>query len=205
MDINPLLASPTGIVVLDARVVLYDASIPDADLPRLAIRPYPNQYVSSLTLRDGTPVRVRPIMPEDEPLMARFHERLSEETVYMRYLQSLKLNQRTAHERLTRICFIDYDRELALVATYGPVGNEEIIAVGRLSKSHGRNEAEFAVLVRDDFQRGGLGTALLERLLAIARDEKIDRVVGFILSENLAMQKTAARSGFVLDRTSEPS
>ena len=67
-------------------------------------------------MKDGNEVVIRPIRPEDEPLMVEFHEKLSERSVYLRYFQPLKLRQRTAHERLTRICFIDYDREMALVA-----------------------------------------------------------------------------------------
>jgi acetyltransferase len=93
---------------------------------------------------------------------------------------------------------------MALVALAAPGGSEEIAGVGRLSKFHGRDDAELAVLVRDDFQRRGLGTALVERLLAVAREEKISRVVAFMLPENLGMQRTAARLGFVLDRSGGP-
>jgi acetyltransferase len=204
VDINPLLVSAGGCVALDARVVLHEASVADSALPRLAIRPYPAQYVSSFTTRDGAALRIRPIRPEDEPLMVRFHEKLSQQTVYLRYVENLKLSQRIAHERLSRICFTDYDREMALVALHAAGGSEEIVGVGRLSKFHGRDDAELAVLVRDDFQRRGLGTALVERLLAVAREEKISRVVAFMLPENLGMQRTAARLGFVLDRSGGP-
>jgi acetyltransferase len=203
VDINPLLVSPEGCLALDARVVLYQAAIPDAELPALAIRPYPAQYVSSFTIRDGATIRIRPIRPEDEPKMVRFHEKLSEETVHMRYLQNLKLDRRVAHERLTRICFIDYDREMALVAeTTG--GSEEIVAVARFSKSHGRDDAEVAVLVRDDFQRRGIGVAILQRLVEAARQEKVARLVAFMVAENLGMQRIAAKAGFLLDRVSDP-
>jgi acetyltransferase len=116
LDINPLLASPERLIALDARVVLHDPQTAEEDLPQTAIRPYPIQYVSEEETPDGERVRVRPIRPEDEPLMVRFHESLSEQSVYMRYFHMMKLDQRTAHERLTRICFIDYDREMALVA-----------------------------------------------------------------------------------------
>jgi len=193
VDINPLLVSADGCLALDARVVLYDASLPDASLPRLAIRPYPAQYVSSFATRDGATLRIRPIRPEDEPLMVRFHKKLSQQTVYLRYLENLKLDQRIAHERLTRICFIDYDREMALVALSGAGESEEIAAVARLSRFHGRDEAEMAVLVRDDFQRRGLGAALVDRLLDVAREEKLSRVVAFMLPENIGMQKIAAK------------
>ena len=107
--------------------------------------------------------------------MVRFHEKLSEDSVYLRYFQSLKLSRRVAHERLTRICFIDYDREMALVADAKDpeTGEHEIIAMGRLSRLYGTDEAEFSLEVRDAFQRRGLGTELLRRLVAIGRDEQI--------------------------------
>jgi acetyltransferase len=121
--------------------------------------------------------------------------------VYMRYLGFMKLEQRIAHERLTRICFIDYDREMVQVAERpgAPSGESEILGVGRLSKSHGRNEAEFAVLIRDDFQKLGLGSEFLRRLLNVARDEKLDRVFAIMSAENTAMRKMALSAGFRLD------
>ena len=92
-------------VALDARIILHDADVRESDLPPLAIRPYPVQFVTAWKLRDGTPVTIRPIRPEDEPLMVAFHKTLSEESVHFRYFGSVKLEQRVAHERLTRICF----------------------------------------------------------------------------------------------------
>ena len=118
IDINPLLASADDLVALDARVVLHDPKTTEEQLPKLAIRPYPTQYVSTWKMKDGKKVTIRPIRPEDEPLMVKFHETLSERSVYLRYFSPLKLQQRVAHERLTRICFNDYDREIALVAEY---------------------------------------------------------------------------------------
>ncbi len=107
IDINPLLISPDGILALDARVVLHEANVPDDRLPHTAIRPYPSQYVFPLRTKAGVDVRLRPIRPEDEPLMVKFHETLSERSVYFRYMHPLKLSQRVAHERLTHICFTD--------------------------------------------------------------------------------------------------
>src|SRR6202022_3178170 len=118
MEINPLLASPDRLVALDARIVLHGAEIDGKDLPRSAIRPYPTQYVSSWTMKNGVPILFRPIRPEDEPLMVKFHETLSEQTVYLRYFHMDQLSARVAHERLIRKCFIDYDKERALVADY---------------------------------------------------------------------------------------
>jgi acetyltransferase len=196
IDINPLLASANQLVALDARVVLYEPQLQEADLPRLAIRPYPTQYIRPWHLRDGTMVNIRPIRPEDEPLMVQFHEGLSEHSVYMRYFHALKLDQRIAHDRLTRICYIDYDREMVLVAVRRePV--REIAGVARLSKVYGTDEAEFAILISDDYQGHGLGTELLERLIQVAREEgDIGRVVAHMLPENLGMKRVAEKLGF---------
>jgi acetyltransferase len=110
----------------------------------------------------------------------------------------LKLSQRVAHERLTRICFNDYDREIALVAEYTPAGADrpQILGVGRLSKVRGLNEAEFAVLISDTWQEQGLGTELLTRLVAVGRAEKLQRIVGHILPENHAMSTVCRKVGF---------
>ena len=199
IDINPLLASADGLVALDARVLLHDPATREADLPRPAIRPYPIQYVTDWKMKDGRTVTIRPIRPEDEPLMIDFHGKLSDRSVYLRYFQPLKLTQRTAHERLTRICFIDYQREMALVVELTKAdGSREIIAVGRLSKLHGQNEGECAVLIRDQFQHQGLGTELVSRLLQVARDEKLGAVVSTMLGINREMRGICNRLGFRL-------
>ncbi len=205
IDINPLLASPERLLALDARVVLHPSDMPEEQLPKLAIRPYPHQYVAPWTMKDGTPVILRPIRPEDEPLMVKFHEKLSERTVYFRYFGALKLSQRVTHERLTRICFQDYGRELALVADrkHPDTGERRIIGVGRLTRTHGSNEAEFAVLVCDECQGKGLGTELLRNLLQIAREEKLSRVTGYILPENVEMARVCQKLGFKLHRSGD--
>jgi acetyltransferase len=197
IDINPLLASPDGLMALDARVVLHSPEIGEQDLPRPAIRPYPTQYVQPWTTKSGASVTIRPIRPEDEPLMVRFHETLSDRSVHFRYFHMMGLSERVAHERLARICFVDYDREMVLVAEYQtPGGIPEIIAVGRLTKIHGGDTAEFALVVSDQYQGQGLGTELLRRLAKIARTEGIGRVIGYILPENSAMQGICQKLGF---------
>ena len=206
LDINPLLASPERLIALDARIVLHEPLTSEEDLPRTAIRPYPSQYVFAEEMHDGTPIVVRPIRPEDEPLMVKFHESLSEESVYMRYFHMMKLDQRTAHERLTRICFIDYDREMALVAerTDRETGEREILGVSRLSRRGAApGEAEFSVLVSDRFQRRGLGTLLLSRLLEVGRAEGLRRITAEILLDNRPMQRISERLGFHLRRDYE--
>ena len=110
----------------------------------------------------------------------------------------MNLDQRVTHERLTRICFIDYDREMALVVERAnPETHEpEILAVGRLTKAHHRNEAEFALLIADGFQRHGLGTELLRQLVEIGRAEGLDRIVADMLPENDSMIRIARQLGF---------
>jgi len=206
LDINPLLASPERLVSLDARVVLHEPETDEEELPRNAIRPYPNQYVSQAMMKDGTAVTVRPIRPEDEPLMIKFHESLSERSVYMRYFQMLNLDRRTAHERLVRICFIDYDREMALVTEHWnpETGEREILGVGRLSRERvAPSEAEISVLVSDRFQRQGLGTILVERLLEIGRAEGLRRITAVILFDNRPVQRLFRKLGFHLRRDRE--
>jgi acetyltransferase len=155
-------------------------------------------------MKDGTPVTIRPIRPEDEPLMAKFHETLSERSVYFRYFHMMNLSQRVAHERLTRICFIDYDREMALVVERkGDPGDREILAVGRLTKLPGTRQAELAVLVSDRFQNLGIGAELLRRLVEVGREEKLERIVADILPENRAMQRIAKNVGFQMRHSLE--
>jgi len=199
IDINPLLASPDRLLALDARVVLLDPSLKPEQLPKPAIRPYPTQYVWPFTLRDSSQIMIRPIRPEDEPLMVDFHHKLSDRTVYLRYFYSLSLGARTAHERLARTCFGDYDREMALVADREnpQTGEHEILGVGRLSRQHEKNEAEVAILVCDRCQGKGLGLELLRRLVQVAREEKLQRVRGEMLQDNVAMQAILRKLGFV--------
>jgi acetyltransferase len=198
IDINPLLASPGRLLALDARIVLHPPETPEASLPQPAIRPYPQEYVSSWTMRDGEPVTIRPIRPEDEPLLVRFHQTLSEESVHMRFFRAMNLDQRIAHERLTRICFIDYEREMALVAErLDPATRQpQVVAVGRLIKSRDRTAAECALLVSDPFHGRGLGTEIMRRLLDIARAECVRRIAADILPENHTMQRILERLGF---------
>jgi acetyltransferase len=205
IDINPLLASSERLIALDARVVLHGPEMTEDKLPGLAIRPYPIQYVQPWTMKDGLQVLIRPIRPEDEPSMVKFHATLSERSVYMRYFNQLNLSQRVAHERLARICFIDYDREMALVADHRDLETKDhdILGVGRLSKLRGTDEAEFAMLVADRYQGRGLGKELLSRLLQVGRDEKLRCISGNILIDNLGMQHICEDLGFRLIRSAD--
>jgi acetyltransferase len=198
IDINPLIASEDTLVAVDARVVLHPPDVDLTSLPRTAIRPYPNGYVTRRKLSDGTPVVIRPILPEDEPRIVEFHKTLSDRSVYNRYFVPLKLSERIAHERLVRVCFSDYDREIPLVAEYRARGDAaaQIIGIGRLSRDHLRNEGEFALIVSDAWQGRGLGRQLLELLIDIARREKLGRLYGNILVGNREMLHLCRKLGF---------
>lgn len=201
IDINPLLASPEGLIALDARVVLHEPGLSQEDLPKPAIRPYPVEYARPWKMGDGSAIAIRPIRPEDEPAMVRFHETLSGQSVYFRYFHMIGLDQRVAHERLTRVCFNDYDREIALVAERKGFKATDggILAVGRLSRQPGTRDAEFAMLVSDKVQHQGLGTELLRRLVDIGRRENLYSIRAQILPDNLDMQHVCEKLGFTLD------
>jgi acetyltransferase len=200
IDINPLLASPDGLIALDARVVVHGPEVTLDQVPKTAIRAYPTRYVAAWTMKDSNPVTIRPIRPEDEPAMVRFHETLSERSVYLRYFHLMNLEQRTQHERLTRICFIDYDREMALVAERRnpETGESEILGVGRMMKIHGTTEAEVAVLISDKWQGRGLGKELLARLLIVGADEKLSKLTADILPDNREVMRICEKLGFTL-------
>ncbi|HJZ97157.1 MAG TPA: GNAT family N-acetyltransferase, partial [Candidatus Solibacter sp.] len=177
---------------LDARIVVHGPEVTLDQIPKSAIRPYPTRYMSKWTTKDGADVMIRPIRPEDEPAMVKFHQTLSERTVYLRYFHLMNLEQRTQHDRLTRICFIDYDREMALVAER----EGEILGVGRMMKTHGTSEAEIAVVVSDQWQGKGIGKELMSRLLIVAADEKLTKVNAEILPDNRTVMRIFEKLGF---------
>lgn len=196
IDINPLLASAEQLIALDARVVLHPPEL--TQIPKLAIRPYPAQYVNRFTLKNGLETTLRPIRPEDEPLLAQFHQMLSEESVYLRYAHLIKLQHRIAHDRLTRICFIDYDRDMVLVADHKDphTGIHQIIGVSRLSRLHNPDDAEFAMIISDRHQAQGLGSEMLRQLIDIARQERIETIEAYLLPSNHGMKRICDRLGF---------
>jgi acetyltransferase len=154
-------------------------------------------YVSEFQARDGVSFIVRPIRPDDEPLMVDFHRHLSEETVYRRYFIPLRLDVRVAHERLLKRCLVDYHNEMALVATYlDEKGQLHLAAVARLIKIAGSNTAEAAFVVADQHQHHGLGTYLLDRIIDIARQEGIGALEAVVLTDNFSMRDLFRRAGF---------
>ncbi len=198
LDINPLLASPERLLALDARVVVYGPEVDESKLPKLAIRPYPSQYISYWTAKDGSAFVIRPVRPEDEPEMVKFHGTLSDRTVYMRYMHPMLLSTRVAHERMARICHSDYDREITLVAEReNPETKEcEILGAARMTKLHGLNEARFSVLISDCCHGLGIGSELVRQLIQLARQEKIFRLEALMIPENEVMRHVFEKLGF---------
>lgn len=199
IEINPLLASPEGLVALDARVVLFSAEIPTEQLPRPAIRPYPQQYVRSWIAKDGQSFILRPIRPEDEQRVIEFHHLLSDASVQLRYFHAMSLAARTTHERLTRVCFTDYDREIALVAeaTDGE-DRGRILGIARLVRMHSNGDAEFAIIIADRAQGHGLGGELLKQLIDVAKSEGVDKLRAEVLRSNSGMLDLCRRLHFTL-------
>ncbi len=200
LDINPLTASPEKLIALDARVLLYDKNISEDQLPKLAIRSYPIQYVGTWTAKDKTSITIRPILPEDEKALAEFHTTLSDRSVFLRYLQPMLLQDRVVHERLARICHCDYDREMVLVAERKS-GNDSPIILGvvRLSKLHGTDEARLSILIADPYQGIGLGGELVRRALDVAKRERLENLSAVLTSDNQAMRHIFRKLGFHIE------
>jgi acetyltransferase len=194
-------------LALDARLAIYRGAAAGYRVPHWGIHSDPLQYVARWRMKNGEEILFRPVRPDDEPLMANFHKTLSEQSVYLRYFHMENLSARVAHERLIRKCFVDYSQEMALVAerTAPENGQRAIIAVGRLIKMPGSRDAEVAVLVSDLYQRQGLGSELVRRLIPVARDQQVQKIVAKILPENLGMRAVANHFGFEMQASDDPT
>lgn len=200
LDINPLTASPENLLALDARVVLYDPDVEEDQLPKLAIRPYPIQYAGTWVAKDKTEVTIRPILPEDEALLVKFHAALSDRSVFLRYLQPMMFQERVVHERLARICHCDYEREITLVAeSRNDEGERNILGVVRLSKLHGTDEARLSILIADPYQGIGLGGELVRRAMEVAGREGLQHLSAVLTSDNQVMQHIFQKLGFRIE------
>ncbi len=193
LDINPLFITGGQPLAADARMVVQESQV---QAPRhLIIAPYPNQYTSDWMLRDGTPVKLRIMKPEDEPLVADFLAACSEETIYFRYFRRIR---KWTHDMLIRFTQNDYDRELGLMAVGAPPSPEIMMGVSRLVMTPDRQTGEFALIVADHWHGKGLGSKLLERLMDIARELGVKRLWGEVLSDNHPMLDLVRKFGFVL-------
>lgn len=211
--LNPISVSRTdGVSILDAVMILQPNTIKDEELIRLAIRPYPSEYEEKWILpKSNQEVLIRPIRPEDEPSMADFHKKLSPQSVYFRFFHAVSLDQRTSHERLSRICFADYDRQITLIIEKEKEEEEavskeirnEIIGAIRIIKVHGTKQAEFGMTIVDGYQGEGLGYELLSRAVEVCRSEGIELLTADILSENRAMRKICEKLNFLMEYNSD--
>ncbi len=202
IEINPLLAGVDGAVALDARAVIDQSLVghPSPPFSHLAIRPYPEQYTHEATTTGGLHVTLRPIKPEDEPLWHEMLDACSLETIGMRFRGMVKYT----HEMATRFCFIDYDRELAIVPELeAEDGTRKLLGVGRLVVDTDRQSAEYALLVADPWQRHGLGDLLTDYCLEVARSWDIDRVYAETTSDNANMIGVMKKHGFTLTHRAE--
>lgn len=193
IDLNPVLATPERVLALDARLLLGPVDQSPDQRPRLAIRPYPNQYTAPFCLRDGREVLIRPIRPEDEPLIIALHASHSEHTIRMRFFSLVKTLSR---DSLIRLCHLDYNREMALTAVRKENGEPRLLGVARYYLHPETGAAEFALVVSDAYQRQGLGRHLMQRLIAIARERGIRCLAGQVLAENTPMLHLLRSLGF---------
>jgi acetyltransferase len=199
IDINPLLADEFGVMALDARVRLRRVAEADraALQHRFAIRPYPTELVGTVSLRDGTKLKVRPVRPEDEPAFQSAFAKLTPADIRMRFFAHMKA---LSHDLATRLTQIDYDREMAFVAFSGPAEAEEMegeaVGVVRLMADPDNQRGEYAVVVRSDFQNRGLGHALMHHVIDYAKTRGISEIYGYVLEDNAPMLKLCRELGF---------
>ena len=202
LDVNPLLVTPRGIVALDARVLVDrgPGGVPERPYAHLALRPYPEEYVRSVSLRDGTQVLLRPIRPEDEPAWLELLGSCSRETIYARFRY---LFHWASHQVATRFCFIDYDREIAIVAEVGEGSERRLVGVGRLVAAPDLSSVEYAVLVTDAWQNRGLGQVLTDYCLEIVSSWGIAKVEAQTTADNVRVVAILTERGFILEHDEE--
>jgi len=191
LDVNPLLADVTGVIALDARIRLERTALRGSE--RFAIRPYPTELEEVVEL-DGRALRLRPIRPEDFAQHKRFLSRCSPEDLHARFLSTFRELPDADIARLTQI---DYDREMAFIAEESDAsGGAETLGVARVSTDPDNIEADFAILVRSDLKRHGLGRVLLAKLIGYCRDRGTARMTSSVLSGNASMLGLGAGFGF---------
>jgi acetyltransferase len=199
MDINPIAISDGKAFALDARIIIDHHSLehtPDFQYPHLSITPYPTRFIMNWTLSDGAEILLRPIKPEDEPLEYELLTSVSAETLKGRFFQNIK---NITHEMLTRLCNIDYEREIAIVAEVREGQKRRLIGIGQLSIEPDYETGEFAVIVHDDYQVKGLGYKLSDMLIGIAQEKGLERFFGYVLTSNKKMLNLCRKLGFTVE------
>jgi acetyltransferase len=196
LDINPLLADETGVLALDARIRVGPAL---GGAARFAIQPYPDQLEERIVWQ-GTELLLRPVRPDDAQRHAEFLARLTPEDLRLRFFQA---RAQLGEGEVARLTQIDYAREMAFVAVRAD--ETETLGVVRAVADPDNEEAEFAIVVRSDLQRRGLGRLLLDKLLRYSREHRTPRLVGWVLRENRAMVALALSMGFAVDEAASDS
>jgi acetyltransferase len=194
IDVNPVVVSNGRPIAVDARIII-DQSVLDGmpETPHLVITPYPTRYVTPWKLTDGTDILLRPIRPEDEPMIGEMLETMTEEALRSRFFEGIP---EFTHERLVRFTNIDYEREIAIVAELSSDKRKRIIGVGRLLGDPDRGTGEFTVLVHDEFQGKGLGFKLVDLVIGIAEEKGFVDVFGLITADNERMLALTGELGF---------
>jgi acetyltransferase len=193
LDINPLWADHTGVLALDARVRL-DRQRP-AGAANFAIAPYPAELAETVEWNGGT-IELRPIRPEDGPQHEAFAARLNPEDIRLRFFSARRTLERTELARLTQI---DYDREMAFLATRAGPDGPETLGVVRAVADPDNEEAEFAIIIRPDAQRQGLGRVLMRKMIGHLQRRGTRRMSAYMLAENRGMRALAQELGFTVD------
>ena len=186
---------PKSVAVVDTRILLKPSQTP-APL-HLVISSYPDKYEGNARTTMGIDIFVRPIRPEDAPLLVELFESLSPKSVYMRFFSPLK---HLSPSMLARFTQIDYDREIALVALPESRLKERMLGVARVINERNQKHAEFSVVVGDKWQGKGIGAELLKHCLKIAKERNIETVWGSVLAENVQMLKLGKKLGFKIKR-----
>jgi acetyltransferase len=195
LDLNPLYADDAGVLSLGAKIMVAPETRAGAE--RLAIRPYPRELEEAVTLKDGRKITLRPIRPEDEPAHHAFISSLSDEDLRMRFFGVVRRD--FGHKDMARFTQIDYDREMAFIATGVSAGGlPETLGVVRTATKPDNSEAEFAIVVRSDLKGSGLGSVLFRKMIGYTRGRGTRRLVGQTLVENRAMQGLARKFGFAI-------
>ncbi|MBK7024835.1 MAG: GNAT family N-acetyltransferase [Sulfuritalea sp.] len=195
MDINPLIVDENGAVAVDARITIENMPITAGRYDHMAIHPYPSHLETGYQAKDGTQVRIRPIRPEDVRMEQEFVRALSPESRYMRFMNTIR---EVSPAQLVRLTQIDYDREMAYVATIDADGAEKEVGVVRYATSPDGESCEFAIVVADDWQGKGLARRLMGVLIDTARGANLRYMHGDFLAENTRMLAFVASLGFVL-------
>lgn len=198
LDINPLSAGPKDVIALDARVVIDEKLMGKKVKPysHLALHPYPEEYVRKAELKDGKEITLRPIKPEDEPMWFDLLGSCSRESIYSRFRYFFHWE---SHEVASRYCFIDYDREIAIVAELNLRGGRRLLGVGRLVADPGHETVEYAVLIGDEWQGQGLGGLLTDFCIEISRDWGLKEIMAVTTSDNKRMLAIFQKRGFELE------